>query len=104
MTDTTTGAPVGGTETSESASQAVTVSDLIAPAKSKMVLSAVLTACGALLAVVPFIALHRMAMLWFDETDVPSWAGSPVFWAIIAVAALVLSQMFYLAGPASTVM
>ncbi|EPH04395.1 hypothetical protein HMPREF1531_01110 [Propionibacterium sp. oral taxon 192 str. F0372] len=98
MTDTTTGAPVGGTETSESASQAVTVSDLIAPAKSKMVLSAVLTACGALLAVVPFIALHRMAMLWFDETDVPSWAGSPVFWAIIAVAALVLSQMFYLAG------
>ncbi len=76
----------------------MTVADLISPARPKMILSAVCTAFGALLAVVPFIALHKMAAIWLGEDQTTGLLGQPVTWAVIAVVALAGSQLLYLSG------
>ena len=77
---------------------ALSVSDLIAPARGAMIVSAILTALGAILVVVPFAALHRMAALWLGESSATGWASRPWAWAIIAVVSLAASQMLYLIG------
>ena len=77
---------------------AVTIGDLIRPARGAMILSGVLTAIGAVLAVVPFIALRHMAAIWLQEGDLQGWASNPWVWAVVAVVALFASQLLYLMG------
>ena len=77
---------------------AVTIGDLIRPARGAMILSGILTAIGAVLAVVPFIALRYMAAIWLQEGDLQGWASNPWVWAVIAVVALFASQLLYLMG------
>ena len=77
---------------------AVTIGDLIRPARGAMILSGILTAIGAVLAVVPFIALRHMAAIWLQEGDLQGWASNPWVWAVVAVVALFASQLLYLMG------
>ena len=74
----------------------VTIGDLIRPARGAMILSGILTAIGAVLAVVPFIALRHMAAIWLQEGDLQGWASNPWVWAVIAVVALFASHHRFL--------
>lgn len=76
----------------------VTISDLIRPARGSMILSGILTAIGAVLSIVPFVALRNMAAIWLDESDAQGWAADPRAWAVIAVLALFAAQFLYLLG------
>ena len=80
----------------------VTISDLIRPARGSMILSGILTAIGAVLSIVPFVALRNMAAIWLDESDAQGWAADPRAWAVIAVLALFAAQFLYLLGLKST--
>ena len=77
---------------------AVTVSDLIRPARGAMILSGVLTAIGAILGVVPFAALTQLAAIWLGDRDLTGWQASPWVWAGVAAGALFGSQMLYLSA------
>lgn len=90
--------PDGPADDGAPASGTVSVSDLIAPARGAMILSGILTAAGAVLSVVPFAALHRMASIWLGESSGTGWLGTPWTWAVVAVVALAVSQMLYLSG------
>ena len=46
---------------------AVTIGDLIRPARGAMILSGLLTAAGAVSSIVPFVALTQMAAIWLGE-------------------------------------
>lgn len=74
------------------------VAALIRPAKGAMVLSAVLTALGAIVTLVPFVALHNMAAIWLDGQVSTGWTGKPWVWAVIAVLSLFVGQLLYLFG------
>ncbi|WP_197719315.1 ABC transporter ATP-binding protein [Actinomyces slackii] len=63
-----------------------------------MIVSAILTAIGAIVFIIPFVALHRMATIWLGESTATGWAGSTGAWAAVAVASLAASQVLYLAG------
>lgn len=76
----------------------ISVAALIRPAKGAMVLSAVLTALGAIVTLVPFVALHNMAAIWLDGQVRTGWAGKPWVWAVIAVLSLFVGQLLYLFG------
>lgn len=77
---------------------AVTVSELVRPARRAMIVSGALTAAGALISILPFEALRNMAAIWLGETSPQGWRGSLWAWATIAVVALFVSQILYLAG------
>lgn len=77
---------------------AVTVSQLIRPARPAMIASGLLTAVGAVASVVPYVCLHRMAQLWLGQSQAQGWAANHWAWAGIAVAALLVSQVLYLLG------
>ena len=76
----------------------VTVGALIRPARPAMIVTALLTAVGALMSIVPFEAMRNMAAIWLGETSPEGWRGSLWIWAAIAVGALFASQALYLAG------
>ena len=76
----------------------ISVAALIRPAKGAMVLSAVLTALGAIVTLVPFVALHNMAAIWLDGQVRTGWTGKPWVWAVIAVLSLFVGQLLYLFG------
>ena len=76
----------------------VTVGALIRPARPAMIVTALLTAVGALMSIVPFEAMRNMAAIWLGETSPDGWRGSLWIWAAIAVGALFASQALYLAG------
>ncbi len=73
----------------------VSVSDLVRPARTAMVVSGVLTGTGAVVGVVPFAALTQLAALWLGETrtGLSAWG-----WIGVAAAALCASQMLYMSG------
>ena len=52
---------------------AVTIGDLIRPARGAMILSGLLTAAGAVLSIVSFVALTQMAAIWLDEGRHKDW-------------------------------
>ena len=58
----------------------ISVAALIRPAKGAMVLSAVLTALGAIVTLVPFVALHNMAAIWLDGQVRTGCTGKPWVW------------------------
>ncbi|SPT52683.1 Iron import ATP-binding/permease protein IrtA [Actinomyces bovis] len=80
----------------------VTVSDLIRPAHKEMVISGLLTAASAIASIVPYAALHHMAQIWLGESTAHGWAAKPWAWAVIAVVALLVAQLLYLAGLGTT--
>ena len=77
---------------------AVSVRDLIRPARPAMILSGVLTAAGAVLGIVPFVALTQLAAVWLRERSDPGWSGNPWLLIGIAAGALLGAQLLYLAG------
>lgn len=81
-----------------SATQPVTVGSLVRPARGAMIASGVLTAIGAVLGVVPFIALQNIAAIWLGEPLHLGSSTNPWFWAIVMVAALFGGQILYFAG------
>ena len=76
----------------------VTVSDLIRPARGAMILSGALTAVGAVLSIVPFVALRNLAAIWLEESDAQGLAARPWTWAVVAVGSLFVAQLLYLTG------
>lgn len=69
---------------------AVTIKQLISPARSAMLISALLAGIGAILSIVPYVALTELASIFLSDGSGRIW-----MWVIIAVVALFLSNMLY---------
>ncbi|MDO4664591.1 MAG: ABC transporter ATP-binding protein [Actinomycetaceae bacterium] len=82
----------------EGAFAAPSVSAVIRPAKKAMFLSAVLTASGAVCAIVPYILLTHLAGLWLGERHYEGWRANPWYWVAGALICLCASQLLYLGG------
>lgn len=76
----------------------VTVGSLVRPARGAMIASGILTGLGAVVTLVPFVALQQMAAIWLDDDVRDGWAANPWIWAVVAVGALCAGQLLYLAG------
>ncbi len=74
------------------------VFELIKPARNAMIISAILTGCGAILSLMPYVAMTNMAMIWLEESTSTGWAAEPWIWAAIGIACLAASQVLYFMG------
>lgn len=76
----------------------MSVADLIKPARTSMIVSGLLTACGAILGIMPYISLHQMALIWLHSVTRDGLTGNIWFWAAGAVISLFIGQSLYVAG------
>lgn len=76
----------------------MSVADLIKPARTSMFVSGLLTACGAILGIMPYISLHQMALIWLHSVTRDGLTGNIWFWAAVAVISLFIGQSLYVAG------
>lgn len=76
----------------------MSVADLIKPARTSMIVSGLLTACGAILGIMPYISLHQMALIWLHSVTRDGLTGNIWFWAAGAVISLFVGQSLYVAG------
>lgn len=77
---------------------AISVKTLVRPARGAMIASGCLTALGAVVSLVPFVALQQMAAIWLGENAQQGWGAQLWVWAVVAVVALALGQVLYLVG------
>lgn len=76
----------------------MSVADLIKPARTSMFVSGLLTACGAILGIMPYISLHQMALIWLHSVTRDGLTGNIWFWAASAFISLFIGQSLYVAG------
>ncbi|NMW46247.1 ABC transporter ATP-binding protein [Mobiluncus curtisii] len=76
----------------------MSVADLIKPARTSMIVSGMLTACGAILGIMPYISLHQMALIWLHGVTRDGLTGNIWFWAASAFISLFIGQSLYVAG------
>lgn len=76
----------------------MSVADLIKPARTSMIVSGLLTACGAILGIMPYISLHQMALIWLHGVTRDGLTGNIWFWAASAFISLFIGQSLYVAG------
>lgn len=76
----------------------MSVADLIKPARTSMIVSGLLTACGAILGIMPYISLHQMALIWLHGVTRDGLTGNIWFWAASAFLSLFIGQSLYVAG------
>ena len=70
----------------------MSVADLIKPARTSMIVSGLLTACGAILGIMPYISLHQMALIWLHGVTRDGLTGNIWFWAASAFLSLFIGQ------------
>ncbi|WP_126417019.1 ABC transporter ATP-binding protein [Trueperella bialowiezensis] len=76
----------------------MTVNDLTRPAHPAMILSAIMTALGAIATLIPFVAFQQLAVIYFADGQPIAGITDPWVWVVIAIVALGLGQILYLGG------
>ncbi|WP_277034516.1 ABC transporter ATP-binding protein [Propionimicrobium lymphophilum] len=76
----------------------VSISNMLRPARTSMIVSGLLTATGAVFRLAPFVAMQQMAAIWLGEKHPEGWSGNPWVLALVALVCLLASQLLYMGG------